>query len=52
MTNQDLYEKALSAINDLFSDTSVSVDKAIENLESLKDEIDVLISALDENKDV
>ena len=43
MNNEELYKAALNAINKLFSDMSVSKEKAVENLENLKDEIDILI---------
>ena len=47
MTNEQLLENARKAIEELFSDTSVSVERAIENLQSLKDEIDVNMTALE-----
>jgi hypothetical protein len=46
MNNEMLLEKARKAIEELFSDTSVSVETAIENLQSLRDEIDVSIESL------
>lgn len=46
MTNEQLIENARKAIEELFADTSVSVQTAIENLQSLKDEIDISITAL------
>jgi REP element-mobilizing transposase RayT len=46
MNNKQLYENALEAIRKLFADTSVDKDTAIENLEGLKDEIEILIESL------
>ena len=46
MTNEELLENARKAIEVLFSDTSVSVEMAIENLQSLRDEIEISIRAL------
>ena len=46
MDNDELYKEALVAINKLFFDRSVSQEKAIENLEGLRDEIDILIDSL------
>jgi len=46
MSNEELYKAALDAINKLFSDRSVSKEKAVENLECLRDEIDTLIESL------
>ena len=42
-----LYEKALESINKMFSDISVSKEETKINLQSLKDEIDLLISTID-----
>ena len=47
MTNEELYEKASTAINELFSDQSISKQKCVENLESLIDEMQVMIDSLD-----
>jgi len=47
MTNDELYDRAREAIADLFGDQSVSAREAISNLESLKGEIDIMISALE-----
>jgi hypothetical protein len=47
MSNGDLYDVAVKAINDLFSDTSVSKETAIENLKSLRGEIGTLIDSLE-----
>ena len=46
MSNEQLLEDERKAIEKLFSDTSVSVGTAIENLQSLRDEIDISIEAL------
>lgn len=35
MTNEELYERANTAITELFSDNSVSAHKCAENLESV-----------------
>ena len=48
MNNKELYEAALNAIHKLFSDMEVSKEKAIENLEGLKEEIDLLIETIKE----
>lgn len=45
--NEELYEKAKQAIQDLFNDTSVDEHTALENLQGLRDEIDILIDALE-----
>lgn len=50
MDNQELYDLALEAITKLFSDTSVSRSTAKENLENLKDEINVLLSTLEDEE--
>jgi len=46
MTNQELYHEAELAVERLFEDMSVSKEDAIVNLETLKDEIDVMIESL------
>lgn len=46
MNNEELYQIALNAISALFSDMSVSKAKAKENLESLRDEIDIFMDSL------
>jgi len=46
MSNEELYEAALKAIRDLFSDRSVDNDTARENLNGLRDEIDMLLDSL------
>jgi len=47
MTNEELYERANTAITELFSDNSVSAHKCVENLESLIGEMQVMIDSLD-----
>jgi len=46
MNNEDLYKEALKAINALFADRSVGVKKALSNLKSLQDEIEILVESL------
>ena len=41
------YDIALKAIQDLFGDTSRPKDDTIDELECLRDEIDILLEALD-----
>lgn len=50
MSNEQLYQDALDAVNKLFSDKSVSQSKARENLKSLRDEIDLLIDTLKDDE--
>jgi hypothetical protein len=45
--NENLYEQAKKAIDELFSDRSVSQEAAAENLRALRDEIAVLLDSLD-----
>ncbi|MFH1722907.1 MAG: hypothetical protein ABH950_09925 [Candidatus Altiarchaeota archaeon] len=49
MDNEQLYEQARNAIEELFSDTSVSQEKAMENLQSLISEIQSMVEALKED---
>lgn len=49
MSNEELYQKALDAIQDLFSDTSVGQAKARENLRGLTGEIEIMYDALRED---
>ena len=44
---ENLYEKAKKAIDELFSDESVTQEETKENLESLMNEIQTLIETLD-----
>ena len=46
MSNDELYEKALGAIRELFSDTSVSSSQARDNLNSLIGEIQIMMETL------
>jgi hypothetical protein len=50
--NDILYERALEVINKLYNDKSVTKEQAIENLENLKEEIDILIEILDLAKEI
>lgn len=45
-SNEELYENAKKAIEELFSDRSVSIQEAIGNLHALQDEIYIYIDAL------
>jgi hypothetical protein len=45
--NEKLYERAVDAINDLFSDKSVSQSTCRDNLLSLIDEIKTMLDSLD-----
>lgn len=45
-TNEELYEKALEAITELFSDTSVSQSECKRNLQELISEIKTMIGSL------
>jgi len=47
MDNEQLYKKALEAIKELFSDTSVNQEETVRQLEALKDEIDIMIESLE-----
>jgi len=44
--NEKLYDEALAAINRMFSDRSVSPETTRENLRGLRDEIEMLIDAI------
>jgi polyhydroxyalkanoate synthesis regulator phasin len=48
MDHEQLYEKALQAINDLFSDTSVPQSTTAESLHGLIDEIRTMLDSLEE----
>lgn len=47
MDNQQLYEKALNAITELFNDKSVSISDALKNMKNLCDEINIFIDLLE-----
>jgi len=47
MSNDELYQEALSAITRLFNDTSVPQPTCRENLNSLRDEIDILLDSIE-----
>lgn len=44
--SEQLYQEALEAITRVFSDQSISRGETKQNLEGLKDEIDVLLDTL------
>ena len=46
MPKDELYDRALQIINDVFNDQSVDRDVTKRNLETLRDEIDVMLDAL------
>ncbi len=48
MTNDELYDKALESISELFGDTSVSQWVCKKSLESLIEEIQIMLSGLDD----
>ena len=50
-TNKDLYQSAKKAIDDLFSDTTVSQAQCCKNLKSLMSEIEIMLSGLNEDGD-
>jgi len=45
--HEELKDKAKAAINDLFSDTSVSVDQTIESLQELMDDLSTRLEFLE-----
>lgn len=47
MTNEELYNRALKAIEELFSDMTVPQSRARENLEALTDEIQIMLEGLE-----
>ena len=47
MSKEGLYKVALTAIQDIFSDTSVTREATAESLRGLRDEIDILLETLD-----
>jgi len=47
MQNQELYDKAMAAITELFSDESVSKEVCIGNLDSLIGEIETMKDSLE-----
>ena len=50
MSNEELYEKAKQAIDDLFGDRSVSISTCKENLRTLQGEIDIMLEALENDE--
>lgn len=49
MNNDELFQKAMDAINELFSDTSVTTAETRASLEILIEEIQTLLSTLPED---
>jgi polyhydroxyalkanoate synthesis regulator phasin len=47
MSNEELYQKAENAIEELFSDTSVTPQKCAENMQELRDRIDEYVESLE-----
>jgi hypothetical protein len=47
MTNEELYQKTLEAVKELFGDQTVDQDMTRSNLEALRDEIDLMITSLE-----
>lgn len=47
--HQDLVDAAEKAIDELFSDQSVSLDRTMDDLRDLRSEIDIKIGALNED---
>lgn len=50
MTNEELYDAAVKATTELFSDQSVSKGKCRENLQELIGEIQTMIDSLGEEE--
>lgn len=50
VTNSELYDAALRAIDELFADRSVNQSQARENLENLRDEIYIRLDSLKEDE--
>ena len=46
-SNDELYEKVKAAITDLYNDRSVSMEKAMENMNGLQEEIGTFIDCLE-----
>lgn len=46
--NEELYDKAVDAITELFNDASVSQEDCKNNLEALISEIKIMIESLEE----
>lgn len=46
--SDELYDRAVEAISELFGDTSIPKIVTRENLEALKDEIDAMIESLED----
>lgn len=52
MNNEQLYDAALAAIQELFSDQSVSRADARRNLETLKGEMNIMIDTLQDDEEI
>jgi len=50
--NKKLYQKAVTAINDLYSDLSVSRKEAFDNLNSLIEEIEIMKECLENDGNI
>lgn len=48
-TNNQLYEDAISAIREMYSDTRVDLHTSLTNLRGLKDEIVMLIHSVEQD---
>ena len=46
MEHKELVKKAIEAINDVFTDNSVSPEETVESLRSLKAEVQLLIETM------
>ena len=49
MSNEELYERAMGAISELFSDPNVDRSTTMNNLDSLIGEIRIMLEALDDD---
>lgn len=49
MAHETLVEIAIEALNDVHSDTSVSLEQTLNSLEVLRDHIHMLITAIEED---
>ena len=48
LSNEDLYEVAKDAIDDLFNDASVDKETTKGNLQGLRDEIDMFLESFED----
>jgi len=51
MNNEELYDKAVEAVQNLFSDNSVSIEECRINMNTLISEIQMLLDSLPEDDD-